>query len=258
MLKVQNLQFAYRDTTVLKNINLLISAGEFVGIIGPNGAGKSTLLKLITGIISSPHNSIYFNEKYIENYSRKELAQMIAYVPQETEFSFSFRAKEIVKMGRFPYSKGVAYYSAEDETIVQEAMEKLEVVEFAERNFNELSGGEKQRVVIASAMAQQPSVLLLDEPTSFLDLHHQIGIYNILKSLQTEKQLTTIVVTHDINLAAQFCNRIVLLNNGEIIKDGKPEEVLKFKLLEETFGVKVYIDINPMTNSLYILPYGQN
>ncbi len=255
MIKINNLNFAYRDTPVLKDINLSISKGEFVGIIGPNGVGKSTLLKLITGIINCPVNSLFYNNKSIEKYSRKDAAKFIAYVPQETEFSFSFSAKEIVKMGRFPYSEGIRFYSETGEKIVLEAMEKLEVSQFADRNFNELSGGEKQRVVIASALAQEPSIILLDEPTSALDLHHQIAIYNILKSLQTEKQLTSIVVTHDINLASQFCERIILLNNGEIIKDGKPEDVLKFKLLEETFGVKVYIDINPMTNSVYILPY---
>lgn len=256
MLKIKNLDFSYNETPVLRQINLSISPAEFIGIIGPNGAGKSTLLKLMTGIISLPEQSIVLHEKYIENYSRKKLAQNIAYVPQETQFSFSFNAREIVKMGRFPYSQGFGYYLAEDKEIVQEAMAKLEVTEFAERNFNALSGGEKQRVVIASALAQQPEILLLDEPTSALDLHHQIGIYKILKSLQSETKLTTLVVTHDINLASQFCDRIILLNSGEIIKDGTPSEVLQFKLLQEIFGVNVYIDINPMTKSLYILPYG--
>ena len=118
-----------------------------------------------------------------------------------------------------------------------------------------MSGGEKQRVLIASALAQEPKILLLDEPTSALDLHHQIGIYQILKRLQTEHDLTVVVVTHDINLASQFCNRMLLMNQGAIVRDGTPNEVLQFKILQEIFGVKVYIDINPMTNSIYILPY---
>jgi iron complex transport system ATP-binding protein len=131
----------------------------------------------------------------------------------------------------------------------------MEIDQFADRGYNELSGGEKQRVLIASALAQQPKIILLDEPTSALDLHHQIAIYHILKKLQNEQKLTIIVVTHDINLAAQYCERITLMGNGMIIRDGTPENVLQFKLLQEIFGVKVYIDINPLTDTLYILPY---
>jgi len=256
MIDIQNLKFAYSDKLIINNINLSFSVGEFVGIIGPNGAGKSTLLKLMLGILKTPAEFIQLNNKSLIEYPKKELGKFIAYVPQETEFSFSFTVKEIVQMGRYPYLKGIAFVSADDETIVNDAMEKMEILDFATRKFNELSGGEKQRVVIASALAQQPKILLLDEPTSALDLHHQIDIYTILKTLQKETGMTTIVVTHDINLAAQFCDRILLMNKGEIIKDGAPDEVLQFRLLQEIFGVKVYIDINPMTKSLYVLPYG--
>lgn len=256
MLKIKNLNFAYRDSNVLNDINLSISQGEFVGIIGPNGAGKSTLLKLILGFLKSNRESIYLKDKRLSEYPQKELGKYIAYVPQETEFSFSFEVEEIVRMGRYPYSRGIAYYSEEDKKIVNDSVKLMEIGEFVNRKFNELSGGEKQRVVIASALAQQPKILLLDEPTSALDLHHQVDIYKILKTLQIESNLTTIVVTHDINLAAQYCERIILMNNSGIVKDGKPDEVLQFKLLQEIFGVKVYIDINPMTKSLYVLPYG--
>ena len=257
MLKINNLNFAYHDSEVLSEINIFVSPAEFVGIIGPNGAGKSTLLKVILGFLNVPHNYIQLNNKALTEYPKKELGKSIAYVPQETEFSFSFTVKEIVKMGRYPYSKGIAFVSDEDDKIINDSMQKMEIVDFANRNFNELSGGEKQRVVIASALAQQPKILLLDEPTSALDLHHQVDIYKILKTLQKENNLTTIVVTHDINLVAQYCERIILMNHGKIIKDGKPDEVLQFKLLQEIFGVKVYIDINPMTKSLYVLPYGK-
>lgn len=256
MLEIKNLNFSYFETKVLTGVNLSFTDGEFVGIIGPNGAGKSTLLKLVLGFLHSEQNNIQLNKKPLEKYPKKELGKNIAYVPQETEFSFSFKVHEIVRMGRYPYLKGIAYYSDEDEKIVNESMKKMEITHFANRRFNNLSGGEKQRVVIASALAQQPKILLLDEPTSALDLHHQIDIYIILKTLQNETNLTTIVVTHGINLAAQFCERIILMNKGEIIRDGKPDEVLQFNLLQEIFGVKVYIDINPMTKSLYVLPYG--
>jgi len=255
MLEIKNLNFAYRNSNVLTDVSFSVTRGEFVGIIGPNGAGKSTLLKLVLGLLNFQSDCIYLNDKYLSEYPKKELGKYMAYVPQETEFSFSYQVKEIVRMGRYPYSKVIAYFSDEDERIINESMEKLAISNFANRNFNELSGGEKQRIVIASALAQQPQILLLDEPTSALDLHHQIDIYKILKALQTESNLTTIVVTHDINLAAQFCERIILMNNGQIIKDGRPDEVLQFNLLQEIFGVNVYIDINPMTKSLYVLPY---
>jgi len=257
MLKISNLNFAYLESEVLSDINFSVSPAEFVGIIGPNGAGKSTLLKTLLGFLNTPGECIQINDKTLIEYPKKELGKLIAYVPQETEFSFSYTVKEIVKMGRYPYSKGITFISEEDEKIISDSMQKMEITDFANRNFNELSGGEKQRVVIASALAQQPKILLLDEPTSALDLHHQIDIYKILKTLQRETNLTTIVVTHDINLAAQYCERIILMNHGKIIKDGKPDEVLQFKLLQEIFGVKVYIDINPMTKSLYVLPYGE-
>ena len=158
-------------------------------------------------------------------------------------------------MGRFPHIKGIGYYSPADEQVIDQVLSLMEVNDFCERSFNELSGGEKQRVLIASALAQQPKILLLDEPTTALDLHHQIAIYQILKEQQKNKNLTVIIVTHDINLAAQYCERLALLYNGKILSDGRPDDVLKFQVLQDTFGVKVYIDINPITNSLYILPY---
>lgn len=254
ILKIQNLNFAYRKVNVLKNINFSIDIGEFAGIIGPNGAGKSTLLKLILGFLDSKNDNIFLNNKHLFSFTKKEIGRLIAYVPQESDFAFSYSVVDIVRMGRYPYSKGIALLSKNDDIIVNESMQQMEIESFADRKFHELSGGEKQRVVIASALAQQPKILLLDEPTSAMDLHHQMDIYKTLRSLQKETDLTTIVVTHDINLAAQFCERIILMNKGEIIKDGKPDEVLQFKLIQEIFGVNVYIDINPMTKSLYILP----
>jgi iron complex transport system ATP-binding protein len=255
MLDIKNLNFSYGNSVVLRDINFSAEPGEFISIIGPNGAGKSTLIKLMDGILSSDSSAVLLDGVAISSFSRKELAQKIAYLPQESKFAFSFTVKDVVMMGRFPYLRGVNAYSALDIQIVREMMTLMEIDQFAERNFNELSGGEKQRVLIASALAQQPKIILLDEPTSALDLHHQIAIYHILKKLQQEQNLTIVVVTHDINLAAQYCDRVTLMGNGMIIRDGEPKNVLQFNLLQDTFGVKVYIDINPLTDSLYILPY---
>jgi len=256
MLKLDKINFSYGTARVLQDINLSVSRGEFIAIIGPNGAGKSTLIKLIDRILPADSGQIQLDGRPLPAISHKELARTIAYLPQETNFAFSYTVREVILMGRFPYQKGVRAYNAEDFKVVQEMISLMEIERFSSRHFNELSGGEKQRVMIASALAQNPSIILLDEPTSALDLHHQIAIYQILKKLKEEKNLTVFVVTHDINLAAQFCDRVVLMGEGRLIRDGIPEEVLQFQLLQDTFGVKVYIDINPLTKSLYILPYG--
>ena len=181
MLKISNLNFAYQTENVLNNINLTISPAEFVGIIGPNGAGKSTLLKILLGFLHTSKECVKLNEKPIIDYSSKEFGQMVAYVPQETEFSFSYSVKEIIQMGRYPYSKAISFISDKDEKIINESMQQMEIQGFAHRNFNELSGGEKQRVIIASALAQQPNIILLDEPTSALDpemIKEVLDVYN--------------------------------------------------------------------------------
>lgn len=256
MLEIKNLNFGYETNIILSDINLIFSEGEFVGIIGPNGAGKSTLLKIIDGILPCQKDQVLLNNVAVGAYTRKQLSQIISYLPQEIEFAFSYTVDEVVRMGRFPYLKALGYYNHEDEHVIKNAMRIMDIERFIQRNFNELSGGEKQRVLIASALVQQPRILLLDEPTSALDLHHQIEIYQILKDQQRTKKLTIIIVTHDINLAAQYCDRMVIVHQGKIISDGTADEVLKFQTLQEIFGVKVYIDINPMTKSIYILPYG--
>ncbi len=254
-LQIRNLSFAYDSRLVLSKINFSARQGEFIALIGPNGAGKSTLIKLLAGILRAGTETIHINDKPISAIPRRELARLVAYVPQETEFIFDYYVEEVVRMGRFPYSSGFGISTPSDEEIVRQVMEIMDITGFRGRRIRELSGGEKQRVIVASALAQQPQILMLDEPTSAMDLHHQIAIYRILQQQQLNHELLVIVVTHDINLAAQFCRRMILLHQGAIIADGKPEDVLQFGQIQDTFGVKVYIDINPLTKSLYILPY---
>lgn len=256
MLTLQNVSFGYFKEPVLTGIDLQIKSGEFIGIIGPNGAGKSTLIKLMNGMLSPESGVIKLDDHEIGRLKKNIIARTMAYVPQEINFSFDYLVRDVVLMGRFPYLKYFGIYGEEDYQIARESMEVMEITQFENRKFSDLSGGEKQRVVVASALAQNPKIMLLDEPTSALDLHHQISIYTILKQQQKTTGLTSVIVTHDINLAAQFCDRMIILHQGKIIRDGKPGEILQFQLLQEIFGVKVYIDINPMTDSIYILPYG--
>lgn len=255
MLKVENLFFSYNQKPLLNNITLHIKDKENVALIGPNGSGKSTLVKLIAGLLAYNQGTIEVSGQTLANQNRKILARRMAYVPQNVDVKFNFSVYDVVEMGRFPYSETLIQHDPLGAKIVKNAIEKMGLTDLVDRNFSELSGGEKQRTVIASALAQESKILLLDEPTSALDLKHQQEIYKLLKELCNEENKTVLVVTHDVNLAAQYCDRLILLNDGKIVRDGTPEEVLKFPVIEEIYGVKVYIDINPFTNSLYILPY---
>jgi len=256
ILNIDRLNFAYQHDPVLEDISLTLGESEFVGIIGPNGAGKSTLLKHMAGVLTCREDRLFIENKPLNRIPRRRLARAVAYLPQEVEFVFSFSVDEVLRMGRYPHTHGIRIYSQRDEDVIDNVSRMLDIEAFRLRNYSDLSGGEKQRVLIASALAQEPKLILLDEPTSALDLHHQLGIYQILRSQQQSNGLTVVVVTHDINLAAQFCTRMILMDHGKILRDGPPDQVLQFQTLQDVFGVKVYIDINPMTESLYILPYG--
>ncbi len=255
MLNLSHLNFSYTDNPFIESLSLSINDGEYVGIIGPNGSGKSTLIKLFAGILKGSNGDILINQKDTANLDRKQIAKIMAYVPQNIEMNFNFSVKEVVAMGRFPHEENLFANDEHSKLIVNEALQKTDLLFLQDRIFTDLSGGEKQRVIIASALAQQTNLIMLDEPTSALDLKHQQQIYRLLKKLCENEGKTVVVVTHDINLAAQYCDRLILLNNGKIVRDGTPEEVLKFSIIEEVYGVKVYIDINPFTKSLYILPY---
>ncbi len=256
LIRVQNLSFAYEEQKdILIDIAIDINETEFIGIIGPNGAGKSTLIKLIAGLLPTNRNTITLCDKNISDYQPKQLAQILGYVPQKVEIPFTFTIQQVVEMGRFPYLQGIFHQDIDTEQAVDKAMQWMDLIGLRNRSFSTLSGGEQQRAVIASVLAQQAKVLLLDEPTSALDLRHQQGIYRILKQLAIEEGKTIVIVTHDINLAAQFCKRLILMNKGKIIADGLPDQVLQFQLIQQVYGVKVYIDVNPLTKSLYILPY---
>jgi iron complex transport system ATP-binding protein len=255
MLQIKQLYFAYNQKKLFDSLSFEVKSGENVAIIGPNGSGKSTLIKLIAGILKPQSGQIMIDNKSLKDYKRINLAKSMAYVPQNVDITFNFTVYDVVKMGRYPYSENLLIHDPDGEKIVDEAIEKMGIQHLRERKFSEISGGEKQRAIIASALSQKAVLFLLDEPTSALDYKHQQEIYTLLKQLCKDEGKTVLIVTHDINLAAQFCDKLVLLNEGRIVKTGTPEEVLKFPVIEEIYGVKVYIDINPFTKSLYILPY---
>jgi len=246
LLTAKNLNFGYDDAPILKNIFLKIEAGEFIGLIGPNGSGKSTLLKLLAGILDAPAHSIYFKQQDIRQVARKKLAQSIAWTPQEQNLAFNFNNSEVVLMGRHPHLSLLAMESANDFAIAKKAMEITDTLAFSDRSFNEISGGEKQRVLIASAIAQEPEMMALDEPTSALDIKYQMQILEILQHLNQDRKTTIVLAMHDLHLASKFCKRLLLLDNGKIVRDGTPDKVLEPGILEKVYNinVKLYRDPN--------------
>jgi len=239
--------FRYDDEWVLKNLSFKTCEGEFLGIIGPNGSGKTTLLKIIDGILMPQQGSVLINEINIRKIKRYDIAKLIAVVPQDSPVIFSFTVQEIVLMGRSPHLGRLRFEGQTDFEIVRKAMEMTDILPFATRSINELSGGERQRVLIARALAQQPQIILLDESTAFLDIKHQIAFFDLIKNLNKEERLTVIAVTHDINLASLFCDRVMLLNEGMIHCIGTPDEVITESNIKEVYETDVLVDENPLT-----------
>ena len=258
MIQVKDINFGYHDDLVIRELSFSIEAGEFVGIIGPNGAGKSTLLKLLDRILRPRHGFIKLDGKLLDHFNRKELARLIGFVQQDFSSAFNFSALDIVLMGRFPYQKPFAFDSSKDIEIARRVMNLTNCDYLRHREFMTLSGGERQRVVLASALAQEPKILLLDEPTNALDLKHQLHFYEILKKLNHEQGITILTVTHDINLAAQFCQRIMVMKNGEILADGKTTKVLNKTTLQNVYDTPLEIIQHPNSRLPVILPELRN
>lgn len=254
LIETKDLTFAYAEKPVINDISLNFQAGEFTGVIGPNGSGKSTLLKLIGGILPSPSETVFFKNRELSHYKKKELAVSIAWIPQEKQMAFSFKVIDIVLMGRHPYLSPLSFEGKDDYQIAEDAMRQTQVLEFAQRSFNEISGGEKQRVMIASAISQKPEVMLLDEPTSALDIKYQIEVLSILKRLNEQENKSLILAMHDLHLASKFCKRLVLLKEGRVFCEGTPAEVLKKEILEEVYEVKVKIFQDDEDGSLIVVP----
>lgn len=195
------------------------------------------------GVLKADSGSILFKNSSVSKINKKLFAQSVSWVPQEHPMVFPFKVSEIIMMGRHPYISAFSFESKEDYDITRRAMETTMTSQFADRYFNEISGGEKQRVMIASALAQNPEMMLLDEPTSALDLKYQIQILNILKNLNANHDMTLVIAMHDLNLASQFCNRLILLNEGKIVRDGTPEQVLEKNVLEQVYGIDIDLSI---------------
>ena len=244
---VNNVYYKYGTDWVLHDVSLRINPGEFLGIIGPNGSGKSTLIKLLHGAVTPLKGNISLNGLELGSFKRKEIARKIAVVSPGLSADFSFNVRQLVLMGRYPYLSGLRFESKQDYRIAEEAMALTDISSLADRGFHELSGGERQRVLMARALAQEPKLLLLDEPTVYLDINHSIDFFDLIKKMNRERGLTVVAVSHDINLAADYADRIVLLSRGRIFRRGVPGEVLTAENIEAVYGRKVLVDENPVT-----------
>ena len=253
---VQGLAFRYDHSAdrgwALKNVDCSIKAGTIVGVIGPNGSGKTSLLKLLMGLLRPESGAISLFGEDLLTMAPAKVAQQVALVPQETFQVFPFTLGELVLMGRFPFHQpfdGWGWDSVDDVHLATQAMDDMEVRILADRMMSDVSGGERQRAMIARALTQDPRVLLLDEPTAFLDLHHQLDIARKLRQLNHDRHLTVVMVSHDLNLASQCCDHLFLLHEGDIIKHGPPCEVIRPEVLEPVYRCQVLVDQQPHSHA---------
>lgn len=254
---VQSIRFRYQsrgsDATrwVLEDVSLCVQEGDVLGIVGPNGSGKTSLLKVLAKLLRPLQGRIDLFGHELASMPQQEVARLVGVVQQDTQQLFPFTVAETVLMGRFPHrprsrwTGGFGWESRDDVAIAEQAMMMVDILHLAHRTVTDLSGGERQRVMIARALAQTPKVLVLDEPTAFLDLQHQVEICSVLLRLKEESRLTIILVSHDLNLVSQYCDRLMLLDEGRVIRLGSPEEVIEPDVLEDVYRCRVLVDRHP-------------
>ena len=250
-IKTEQLNIAYDKHLVVKGLDLAIEEGKITSIIGANGCGKSTILKAVGRILKPQLGEIFLDEQLLQSLSTKEIAKKMAILPQSPNAPSGLTVEELVAYGRFPHQKGFGNLSKEDKEIVAWALEETKLSDFAERELDTLSGGQRQRVWISMALAQQTKIILLDEPTTYLDLTHQLEVLQLLQELNRKQNCTIVMVLHDINLASRFSDNIIAIDDGKIIKSGSPKEVITEEVLKETFKIDATIVDEPNITYLF-------
>jgi iron complex transport system ATP-binding protein len=256
-LRAEELVFSYNHKPILDGVNLELCPGEMVGLVGPNGAGKSTLVNLLSRALMPQRGHVWLNDHTLDQLSSEYVARRVAVVPQMFDVPTGFTAHEIVMMGRTPHLGWLKSESARDDEIVREAMIATGTWQLANRLVNRLSGGERQRVIFARALAQEPQILLLDEPTAHLDVTHQIEVMDIARRLKQERPLAILGVFHDLNLAAQYCDRIILLKDGRVFAAGAPASVITSDVLRAVYGIDMCVLPHPHNKLPVALVMGQ-
>ncbi|MDO8472995.1 MAG: ABC transporter ATP-binding protein [Dehalococcoidia bacterium] len=245
-LRVEAISLGYNGHDVLSEVSLNVGPGEMVGLIGPNGCGKSTLIRGISRVLAPRSGRVLVGDSSVDSLSRNDLARLVAVVPQNPLLPANFTAFEVVSMGRTPYLGRFRSETAEDISAVCRALEETGTADIAERRVGELSGGERQRVTVARALAQEPRILLLDEPTAHLDINYQVQIMDLVRRLCHQKRLAVLTALHDLNLAAQYCDRLVMLREGRVFREGIPREVITEDAIREVYGAEVCVSEHPM------------
>jgi cobalamin transport system ATP-binding protein len=246
MIELQDVSLGYDHRPILHDVNIKAGAGQILGLVGPNGSGKSTLIKGITRVIDLFSGHILIDGRDVKTIKHDELARLVATVPQSPALPGAFTAFEVVLMGRTPHLGLLRYEGGKDLIVAWQAMKATSTQSLAERRVSELSGGERQRLVIARALTQQPKAMLLDEPTANLDINHQVEILNLIRSLCLEQSLTVMIALHDLNLAAQYCDWMVMLNGGTVYAEGTPLDVLTAPNIKRVYGADVYVYPHPI------------
>ena len=254
-ISARSLSYQVQAETLLNCVDLHADRGQLVGLIGPNGAGKSTLLRAISGILRYREGTVRLDGEDLRSLSTRDIAAGLALVPQIAPYTHGFTSIELVLMGRYPHLGRFEIEGKEDDRIARDSMRLTRTEQFADRTLDTLSGGERQRVFVSRALAQQPRVLLLDEPTSNLDVLHQLKVLDLVRKL-VDDGLTAVAAIHDLNMAARYCDRLVLLNDGRVIAEGSPGEVLVPETIESAFGVRAAIYRDPNTDSLAVSVIG--
>ena len=240
----RDLGYSYRDKKVLECINLSVGKGEILGILGPNGCGKSTLLKNLNKNLQPDHGCVMVDGEDLAGMRKRDIARKVSVVPQSNEIKFAFTVKEIVEMGRMPFQETFRDSGIDDEAIVREAMEQTGIMGMADRHINTMSGGERQRVIIARAIAQTPDIMLMDEPTLHLDINMQFEVLDLVRDLSRKRNLTVVIVSHDLPMVARYCDRMILIHDHGIHAMGRPEDILTPDNMRTVFNIDAEFGID--------------
>ena len=251
-LRIKDVAFSYSSRRALQDVSFAVGSGELIGVVGPNGSGKSTLLSCINGVLKPSEGAVLIDERSTRLLTRREIARTMAVVPQHSPIAFSFSALDLVLMGREAYLGQNEREGAYDLEVARRAMEQVGVLHLAGRMTAQMSGGEMQRVIVARALAQEPQVLLLDEPTLHLDVRHQFEILELVKRLTRKRGLVAVLVCHDLNLVARYCDRVVMLRAGQIVAAGTPTAVLTGERIAEVYGVEAEVDYVSAIESIQV------
>jgi len=245
-LKTKNLSFAYDKKLILDDVSVDFESKKFTGIIGPNGSGKTTLAKLISKLLNVNKKTVYVNKDDLTDIKVADLAKKMAMVPQASQINYDLTVYEVVLMGRTPHLKRFQRESEEDLEIVESVMKETDTWQFKDRLIHQLSGGERQRVIIARALAQEPKILVLDEPVTYLDVHHQLQIMTLIKRLSKQRNMTIIMILHDLNYALSYCDQVLMLSDGKVYKSGNPMDVITSDYVRDVYNIDVTIIEHPV------------